>query len=144
MIRANAHGVDSHVLLVIAFRSEETPPDHILRRLQAASHLQLGPFSPAEIQQLAESMAGPLPDEAIDVVRELCGGSPFMASAVLRGLIESNALVPAQRGWRVEPLSLANLQSSSQAGIVPDPPPRVVAGTVHLPAQQRRRAGQGV
>ncbi len=74
------------------------------------------PFSPAEIRQLAESMAGPLPDEAIDVVRELSGGSPFMASAVLYGLFESRALVADRHGWRVEPLAIANLQSSSQAG----------------------------
>ena len=61
-------------------------------------------------------MAGPLPDAAVDVVRQLSGGSPFMASAVLHGLVESNALVPTRQGWRVEPLAIANLQSSSQAG----------------------------
>ncbi|MHB0955178.1 MAG: ATP-binding protein [Pirellulaceae bacterium] len=105
-----------HVLLVVSARSEELPPDHPLRRLAAQAHLRLGPFSPAEIRQLAESMAGPLPDEAIDVVRELSGGSPFMASAVLYGLFESRALVADRHGWRVEPLALANLQSSSQAG----------------------------
>ena len=77
------------MLLVVAARSEELPQDHPLRHLDAQAHLRLGPFSPAEIRQLAESMAGPLPDEAIDVVRELSGGSPFMASAVLYGLFES-------------------------------------------------------
>ncbi len=105
-----------HVLLVVAARSEELPDSHRLRRLNAQAHLRLGAFSPAEIRQLAESMAGPLPDEAIDVVRELSGGSPFMASAVLCGLVESHALVAERRGWRVEPLAIANLQSSSEAG----------------------------
>ncbi|MHB8971643.1 MAG: ATP-binding protein [Pirellulaceae bacterium] len=105
-----------HVLLVVSARSEELPPDHPLRRLSAQAHLRLGPFSPAEIRQLAESMAGPLPDAAVDVVRELSEGSPFMASAVLYGLFESRALVADRHGWRVEPLAIANLQSSSQAG----------------------------
>ena len=109
------HG-NSHVLLVLAFRSEEVPADHPLRRLEAQDHLRLGPFTAGETRQLAESMAGPLPDQAVDVVRELSGGSPFMASAVLHGLVESRALVPDRGGWRVEPLAIANLQSSSQAG----------------------------
>ncbi len=115
-LRSEESAVNSHVLLVLAFRSEELPDDHALRDLNAQTHLRLGAFSPAETRQLAESMAGPLPDQAIDVVRELSAGSPFMASAVLRGLVESNALVPDQNGWRVEPLAIANLQSSSQAG----------------------------
>ncbi len=115
-MRAEVAGENSHVLLVLAFRSEEMPADHILRRLSGQAHLRLGAFSPGEIRQLAESMAGPLPDQAIDVVRELSGGSPFMASAVLHGLVESRALVPDRDGWRVEPLAIANLQSSSQAG----------------------------
>ena len=105
-----------HVLLVVSARSEELPQNHPLRSLDTQAHLRLGPFSPAEIRQLVESMAGPLPDEAVDVVRELSSGSPFMASAVLHGLFESRALVADRHGWRVEPLAIANLQSSSQAG----------------------------
>ncbi|MCU0962092.1 MAG: ATP-binding protein [Pirellulaceae bacterium] len=105
-----------HVTLVLAMRSEEVPLEHPLRRLNAQLHLRLGHFSAAEIRQLAESMAGPLPDDAVQVVQELSGGSPFMASAVLYGLFESRALVADRQGWRVEPLAIANLQSSRQAG----------------------------
>lgn len=115
-LRNKPSALSRHVALLISFRSEELPPAHPLRRLNADARLRLAAFSPAEIRQLAESMAGPLPDAAVDVVRELSGGSPFMASAVLHGLVESNALVPTRQGWRVEPLAIANLQSSSQAG----------------------------
>lgn len=115
-LRATFGQARRHVLLIVSARSEELPSNHPLRRLDAQVHLRMAPFSPAEIRQLAESMAGPLPDEAIDVVRELSGGSPFMASAVLYGLFESRALVADRDGWRVEPLAIANLQSSSQAG----------------------------
>ena len=116
VMRLEPEALRTHVLLVLAFRSEELPADHKFRRLDPFAHLRLGAFSADETRQLVESMAGPLPDQAVDVLCELSGGSPFMASAVLHGLIESKALVPIRDGWRVEPMALANLQSSNQAG----------------------------
>jgi two-component system sensor kinase len=107
-----------HVLLVGALRSEEVPGDHRLRALHPAAHLRLPPFQAADVRRLAESMAGPLPQAAVEVVERLAEGSPFMASAVLRGLVESGALVPEPTGWRVEPLALADLRSSRQAAAV--------------------------
>ncbi|NIO12659.1 MAG: protein kinase, partial [Xanthomonadales bacterium] len=38
-----------------------------------------------------------------------------MASALLRGLVETGALVAGPRGWRVEPLAIADVSSSSRA-----------------------------
>ena len=38
-----------------------------------------------------------------------------MASAMLRGMVESGALLAEPAGWRIEPLALADLQSSSRA-----------------------------
>src|SRR5439155_14091388 len=46
-------------------------------------------------------------------------GSPFLASAVLRGLVETGALVAEPSGgWRVEPLAMADVQSSRHAAAV--------------------------
>ncbi len=104
-----------HVLLVIAFRCDEVPAEHLLRTLNSASHLALPPFDGRDVRRLAESMAGPLPDEALSVVEQLSEGSPFMAAAVLQGLVESGALVAEPSGWRVEPLALADVQSSRHA-----------------------------
>jgi two-component system sensor kinase len=104
-----------YVTLIAAARSEEVPEGHMLRKVHPAAHLQLGSFGPAEIRQLVESMAGPLPDEAVKVVDRLSEGSPFMASAVLRGLVESGALRSGPQGWQIEPLAMSNLQSSSRA-----------------------------
>ena len=107
---------------MLSFRTEEVGDDHVLRKLDHSLNLRLGLFSPEEIKQLAESMAGRLPSQAVKVVQELAGGSPFMASAVLHGLVESKALVAEPEGttgkcsWRVDPAALADLQSSSQAG----------------------------
>ena len=85
--------VDNRVLLIAAFRSEEVPADHPLRRMQPTLHLGLSGLSAQEMQQLVESMAGPLPPDVVSAVTRLADNSPFMASAVLRGLVESGNLV---------------------------------------------------
>lgn len=107
--------VECPVLLVAAFRSEEVPEGHLLRSLPSLAHLKLPSFQAANVRKLVESMAGPLPDEAVNVIERLAEGSPFMASAALRGLVESGALLAVSDGWRVEPLAMAGVQSSRHA-----------------------------
>ncbi len=110
-----ARALEGNTLVVVAFRTEEVTSQHAFRRVPAALHLQLAPFGREEVQWLIESMAGPLPPDVVEVVRGLCDGSPFMASAVLRGLVESGALVAEADGWRTERLAMAELQSSRHA-----------------------------
>jgi two-component system sensor kinase len=107
-----------YVMFVVTVRADELPGDHVLRRLRPSARLRLSPFNPQEIRQLVESMAGPLPDEAVELVSRLSEGSPFMASAVLRGLVESGALCAGPQGWQIEPLAMSNLHSSSRAAAV--------------------------
>jgi two-component system sensor kinase len=104
-----------HVLVVVGFRSEDVPGDHFLRALQPAAHFTLRPFNSHDVRRLAESMAGPLPAEALALVEGFSEGSPFMAAAVLQGLVESGALIAEAAGWRVDPLALADVQSSRHA-----------------------------
>ena len=113
--RQHSSPAGRHVCLVVAFRTEEVPADHSFRKLTPALHLSLDPLGADEVRRLAESMAGPLPDEAVDVVVGLAEGCPFMTSAMLRGMVESGVLVAEPNGWRVEPLALANLHSSNWA-----------------------------
>ncbi len=114
------------VLVVVAFRSEEVAADHPLRSITGMAHLQLPNFNPASVRQLVESMAGPLPDEAVQVIENLAEGSPFMAAAALRGLVESGALLPTRHGatkphrsaaggWTIDPTAMADAQSSRHA-----------------------------
>ena len=103
------------VLLVVGMRSDASAVDDRLDKIQTSAKLRLSAFRPQEIQELVESMAGPLPEDALEIVLRLSDGSPFMASAVLYGLVESGALVGENHGWRVEPLALSDLQSSSSA-----------------------------
>src|SRR5262249_53141451 len=88
---------------------------HRLRALSAHGHVRLPPFQSRDVRRLAESMAGPLPEPAVAVIEELAQGSPFMATAALQGLVESGALVPGAEGWRVEPVAVADVQSSRHA-----------------------------
>ncbi|HEX8823616.1 MAG TPA: ATP-binding protein [Archangium sp.] len=104
-----------HVLIVVSFRSEEVGPGHVLRRLNPDAHLRLAAFGTTEVVRMLESMAGTLPREATEVVARLSEGNPFMASAVLHGLVEDGALVPGPRGWQVEPEAMAHVRSSRQA-----------------------------
>lgn len=108
----NAHFVQ----VVVAYRSEEVPAAHLLRRLGGGA-LTLPALDASQLRDLVQSMAGAMPDEAIEVVRRLSNGSPFMASAVLRGLCESGALVRDGGGWRIEPLALEDLRSSNRAAV---------------------------
>jgi two-component system sensor kinase len=103
-----------HVCLVVAFRTEDVDERDALRRTPGRP-LQLAPFDGETVRALVESMAGPVPREVLALVQRLCTGSPFMASAVLRGLVESGALVHEDGGWSVERALLADAQSSSEA-----------------------------
>ena len=113
--RALAEG--THVLVVAAYRSEEVGAEHPLRAIARTERIVLQPFPAADVRSLAESMAGPLPDEAVELLAHLSEGSPFMASAVLRGLVESGALVRMGDEWEVDPVGMAHAQTSRRAAL---------------------------
>jgi len=98
--------------VVAAFRTEAVPKNHPLRRISSMLQVSLAPFSTPEVRDLAESMAGRLPGEALEVVVRVSEGNPFMAAAMVRGLVESGALEPEASGWRVVPERLAEARSS--------------------------------
>ncbi|MBC7630851.1 EAL domain-containing protein [Aeromicrobium sp.] len=105
----------ANVGVIAAFRSEEVDKFHPLRAIPRGRSVQLGPLSSRAMAQLTESMAGPLPDEAINTVVRLADGSPFMGAAVLRGLFESGALVSDENGWRVDDTALQDVQTARRS-----------------------------
>jgi signal transduction histidine kinase/tetratricopeptide (TPR) repeat protein len=109
---------DRHVVIVAAFRPEEVPDHHPLRELAAATSIALHPFAPDDIDRMVDSATGPVPLSARHAVRELSGGNPFLISAVLRGLIESEAIQQTPRGWDVHPERVAAVQSSRRAAAI--------------------------
>ncbi len=118
-------GEEGRVLLIVTFRSEEIPPHHPLRQLPASTRLKLDPLCPEDIRQLIESMAGPVPEVAVKAVQRLSEGNPFMASAALRGLAESGAMVPTLQGWNTAPLAVENLVVAPSSGLPPGTADRI-------------------
>ena len=108
-------GGDVHVLVVAAFRSEEVPAGHPLRAIGTAAQVRLAPFGDDDVAALCASMAGPLPAEAVAAVAGLADGSPFMASAVLRGMVETGALRDGATGWEIDPGPMGDVQTSRRA-----------------------------
>jgi signal transduction histidine kinase len=107
-----------HVLVVAAYRSDELPVESVLRRIEPSIRVELPPLGAGDVVALVTSMAGTVPDEAVEVVVRLAEGSPFMAAAVLRGLVEADALVSGPDGWSVDGAALADVHSSRRAGTV--------------------------
>jgi diguanylate cyclase (GGDEF)-like protein/PAS domain S-box-containing protein len=112
-----AGGGGVHVLVVAAFRSEEVTAGHPLRAIEPLRSVRLSPFGPDDVAALCASMAGPLPAEAVATVVRLVDGSPFMASAVLRGMVETGALYDTPTGWAVDPGPMGDVQTSRRAAV---------------------------
>ncbi len=113
--RADESAIKRHSMMVVAYRTEEVDERHALRQLRPTAHVNLERLTAIDVRRLVETMAGQVPEQVFEVVERLSGGSPFMASAVLRGLVESGALETTGGVWRVEPLAIADLQSSRHA-----------------------------
>ncbi|MEX2551585.1 MAG: AAA family ATPase, partial [Actinomycetota bacterium] len=107
----------TYVLVVAAFRSEEVGPNHPIRRISPTARLDLQPLTTSELHDMVQSMAGRLPDEVMDTVATLSEGSPFMAAAVLMGLVETGALFESAGRWKVDDAALAAAQTSRRAAI---------------------------
>ncbi len=105
-------------LIVASFVSTMVEPHHTLRQLVPAHHLHLTQLSEIEIRQMLESMAGKLPDEVVKVSQRLSAGSPFMATAVIRGLVEARALLPDKESWTVDSQAMADIRSSQAAACI--------------------------
>ncbi|MDQ2649240.1 MAG: diguanylate cyclase, partial [Actinomycetota bacterium] len=114
---ARSDAQSRRVLVVVAFRSEEVAAAHPLRSVGPSEVLALAPFGDDDVRTLCASMAGALPDPALDTIVRLAEGSPFMAAAVLRGMVESGALVSSTSGWAIDSVELSEAQTSRRAAL---------------------------
>jgi PAS domain S-box-containing protein len=132
---AQAEGAEQrrHVLVVAAFRSDEVSTGHPLRQIEDSLRVVLPPLRSSDVRRLLESMAGRLPDEAVELVLRLSEGSPFMAAELLRGLVEARALTADESGWRVDSDLMADVRSSRRAaGLLSRRLERLPDETLHL------------
>ena len=93
---------DKSAALSLSRKAAKTGPgacvgiSRVLRTIRAIvpdQKLRLAGLDDEEVRLLLESMAGQLPRQVTDLVARIAHGSPFMASASLRGLVETRALV---------------------------------------------------
>ncbi|MCR9293464.1 MAG: ATP-binding protein [bacterium] len=108
----------ANMFLLIGSRPNEGMSEQLLQRLEGARQLEFGELDVLGIHALVESMAGPLPDKIKAVVAAMSEGSPFLATAAMRGLVESEALIPAARGWRIDEEQLADFQAAGDSANV--------------------------
>lgn len=110
------HGTDNNLILLLVFRSDEVGSTDAIRLLTPSRSFQLGELSREDVCELAKSMAGNLPRPVLEFVVRVAHGSPFMASAAVRGLVESGAITRGKLGWHVDQEEFEKCLSSSQAG----------------------------
>lgn len=90
----------------------------VLAGTREPAPLALSPLAPDEVERLLASMGGALPAEAARLVWELSDGSPFMATEILRGIVQAGILRADDAGWRLEAGSLDRLQTSDRAAVL--------------------------
>lgn len=105
-------------MVVVAFRSDEVPLTSPLRSIDTSRSLAIGALSESHIRDLVESMAGTVPEQAVEAVIRAAGGNAFMAQAALRGMIETGTLARAERGWRVNDRASVEIQTSRRAALL--------------------------
>lgn len=121
-----------HLFLFGVTRPNEGVSNKLKKELKSVTKISLGPISSDAVRQLAESMAGQLPGEAIGVVQQYADGSPFMATAVLRGMVESGVLNVDGKTWRVDNEKLSTFQAAEDAGEI------LVGRLSQLPEEARK------
>lgn len=82
-----------------------------------AGHRELAPLSAPDLEELLASMAGPLPPAAVAAVTAAVEGNPFLAEAMLRGLVESGQLLLGPEGWQLDPGRPLEVQASERVGV---------------------------
>ncbi|MFG0255507.1 MAG: ATPase, partial [Rhodopirellula sp. JB053] len=121
-----------HLFLFAVARPEGNSTSAELDELPVSKTLTFEPLTDAAVRQLAESMGGQLPDVAIDVVTKYAEGSPFMAAAVLRGMVESNILTVDGDEWEIDNEKLSGFQAADDASEI------LVSRLSQLPPEARK------
>jgi two-component system sensor kinase len=106
------HSRNPHVIFLAAARIDTEPDRNAIVHIRASFQLKIGPLTLWETKRLLESMAGRLPDSIIEFVYQCSNGFPQLSIGVLRGLVESGALIASESGWRTEPTKISRLQTT--------------------------------
>ena len=108
-----------YTLFIFSMRAEhkETRAE-FEKMLPVSIDLTIGPLEESEVFELVQSMAGQLPEDAASEISRLSDGSPFMAAAILRGMVESGAIHRSNDRWATDAEKMAEVQASDSAAEV--------------------------
>jgi two-component system sensor kinase len=109
----------AYTMIMLSSRTDGSENLSLFEALEPTRVISLGPLADVDVQAMIESMAGHLPLEAIRTIVGLAAGNPFMAAGVLRGMVETGALVfgnmAGQRRWTIDPHRMTDIQASSDS-----------------------------
>ena len=114
-LRELARWETESLLIVLSARTSREQPDTSHIDIEIDLEIETGPLSDVELTTLIDSMAVALPNRAVETVVRLASGSPFMAEAILRKMVETGALIFQHSQWTVDEEQLNRIQASSDA-----------------------------
>lgn len=95
LLAAWQRGASTGTLLwVLTARSQVVPVE-----LRGFSRLDLPPLDEPQSREVLQSMAGPLPEQALAWVTDYAQGNPYLLVEALRGMVEAGSLTPTSTGW---------------------------------------------
>ncbi len=113
-VARSSMGSEHPTIFVLAIRTGEKQNTQPAFPLAADRRITLQRLSQEDVALLALSMAGSLPSKALQAVEQRAAGNPLIATALLRGMVESGALHPSPSGWRLNESILDTLGSSPE------------------------------
>lgn len=114
-LRALGRWETGSLLVILSTRVSSEQPDTSHIDISFDVEIETGPLSESQLTELVDSMVVALPKRAIETVVRLAAGSPLMAEAILREMVETGALVHADSQWTVDDESLLRVEASSDA-----------------------------
>ncbi len=109
------HWQTHSLLIILTARTSRNQSDTSHISIELDAEIETGPLSDSNVCELVSSMAVGLPQRALDTVVRLASGSPFMAEAILREMVETEALNFKNSMWLIDSNKLNEIQASSDA-----------------------------
>ncbi|MBX3417539.1 MAG: response regulator [Pirellulaceae bacterium] len=102
-------------IYIFSLSTEEDANLGFLEHVETEQCINLAEMNDEEIAGLIGSLGGKLPETAISAIQRLAAGSPFMATAILQGLIENQAIIFERNHWRIDNRKLNSVQTSENS-----------------------------
>jgi DNA-binding CsgD family transcriptional regulator/tetratricopeptide (TPR) repeat protein len=114
------------VLLLLSYRLDEPQPSlrHLLAELdreRLATELSLAPLSRAEVETMLRatlSLGRPVRAEFLDAIYGLTDGNPFFIEEVLKALVVTGDLAPAESTWDRTPLDVLRVPRTIEDAVL--------------------------